>query len=347
MASPTRWGIVSAGMISMDFCIALRTLDASEHRIVAVAARSLDKAKQFADKHSIDKAYGSYEELSKDDDVDIAYIGAIHTEHAKLSKMMLNAGKNVLCEKPMGLTVKETKEILELAKEKNLFFMEGLWSRHFPIYEKIRSIVSSGRIGNVEMITADFGFAVLSTVPRFVKKELAGGAIFDIGIYPIQLAVMIFGREMPKITIRGNLAETGVDEASTSILQYSNNRMAVLNLHGRVDLNNEANIYGTKGRLRVSLPFWAPTKMTVEDSNGVEVVEEPLPKTVMATNFINSAGLRYEAITARRCLLEGKRESELVSHEDSMTFAAIMETMRHNLGYTLPGEQEKIVMPCQ
>ncbi|XP_077999529.1 trans-1,2-dihydrobenzene-1,2-diol dehydrogenase-like [Glandiceps talaboti] len=348
MAAPaTRWGILSAGKISHDFCCALRTLDPNEHQITAVAARSLEAAKKFAEVHSIDKAYSDYEELARDSDIDIVYIGSIHTQHANWSKIMLTHGKPVLCEKPGGVNSKEVSEVIALAKEKNVFFMEAIWSRHFPIYDEIRSIVSSGRIGQVKMIMANIGFSELINVPRIAKPEHAGGGILDVGIYPVQLVVMLYGNEKPLITTKGFLSEQGVDETAIAILQYSENRFAVVNSHCSLDPSLEADIVGTKGRLRIGKPFWCPSKISIEDSNGTEIKEFPLPQSSATLNFVNSVGLRYQAITVRKCLLEGQIESELMSHEDSQKIADILQHMRHGLGYVLPQDTEKVTMLSQ
>ncbi|XP_002742436.1 trans-1,2-dihydrobenzene-1,2-diol dehydrogenase-like [Saccoglossus kowalevskii] len=343
-----RWGIASAGMISNDFCVALKTLNAEEHNIVAVAARSLDRAKEFAERFSISKAYGSYEELANDKDIDVVYIGAINTQHVGLSKMMLNCGKSVLCEKPLGVNLRETKEVLSLAKEKKLFCMEAIWSRFFPAYEEIRSIVNSGKIGDVKYVYADFGIKDLLDVPRLAKKEMAGGTILDLGIYPVQLAVMIYGDEIPKITTRGSLTpDEGVDESAVAILQYTGNRLAVVTSHGRVNTNSEASIVGTKGSINVPFPFWCPTKIIVNSDQGQEIKEFPLPDPPLKLNFTNSSGLRYEAEAVRKCVSEGKLESDFLTHRQSEIIATILENMRHDVGYMLEQDRQPVVMASQ
>ncbi|KAI8518089.1 hypothetical protein Bbelb_041060 [Branchiostoma belcheri] len=266
------WGIVSAGNISNDFKVALDTLPKDEHEVVAVAARSLERAEQFAKTHDIPSYYGSYAELAEQKDIDVVYIGATHPQHAPVTTMMLRAGKSVLCEKPMSVNSREARHVISLAKEKNLFFMEAIWSRFFPVYKKVREVVDSGVLGEVKMITASFGIN-FDGVPRFKDRSLAGGSLIEIGIYPIQFTTMVFGGEEPEdITATGHLIDTGVDESATVVLKYSNNRTAALTCSMSTTLAQEAYIYGTKASLKVP-NFWCPTEVIAPDGTH----EFPLP----------------------------------------------------------------------
>ncbi|XP_006826073.1 trans-1,2-dihydrobenzene-1,2-diol dehydrogenase-like [Saccoglossus kowalevskii] len=343
-----RWGIASAGLISNDFCVALKTLNSEEHKIVAVAARSLDRAKEFAERFSISKGYGSYEELANDEEIDVVYIGVINTQHVGLSKMMLNCGKSILCEKPLAVNLRETKEVLSLAKEKKLFCMEAIWSRFFPAYDEIRSIINSGKIGDIKYVYADFGVNNLMSVQRIAQRDTGGGVTLDLGIYVIQLAVMIYGDEIPEITTRGWLTpDEGVDETAVVILKYTNNRLAVLTCHGRIDTNKAASIVGTNGSIEVLCPFYAPTKIMVNSNTGQDVKEFPLPDPPSKLNFRNGSGMRYEAEAVRKCVLEGKLECEIITHKETETIAAILQKMRHDLGYILEQDRQPVVMASQ
>ncbi|PNF41390.1 hypothetical protein B7P43_G14417 [Cryptotermes secundus] len=162
----TRWGIASAGKISHDFVTALGTLPPDEHHVVAVAAQELDRAKAFATEHNIPIAYGSYEELAKNPDVEVVYIGAINTLHLDIGKLMLSNGKHVLCEKPLTVNLKQTKELINLAKEKQLFLMEAVWSRCFPAYDALKKELEAGTLGEVLQVIASFG-VVIEDVERF------------------------------------------------------------------------------------------------------------------------------------------------------------------------------------
>ncbi|KAK1891750.1 Trans-12-dihydrobenzene-12-diol dehydrogenase [Dissostichus eleginoides] len=181
----TRWGICSSGRISHDFTVALKTLPPEDHQVVAVAARELEDAQEFATKHSISRVYGSYEELARDPDIDVVYIGVIHPYHLSTCLLFTNAKKNVLCEKPLAMNTKKMKEILSSAKRNDVFLMEAVWTRFFPASVEIRRLVDQGEVGEVKMVRSEFGVPI-PHVPRSGQKELGGGAILDIGIYCLQ-----------------------------------------------------------------------------------------------------------------------------------------------------------------
>ncbi|KAE8593866.1 hypothetical protein XENTR_v10019355 [Xenopus tropicalis] len=213
----TKWGICSAGKISNDFVVALSTLPAVDHQVVAIAARDLEKAKNFAQNHNIPKAYGSYEELAKDPDIDVIYVGAIHPVHRDVVLMCLQNGKNILCEKPLAMNAAQVQELIATARKFNVFLMEAFWSRFFPVYEEIRALLSQKAIGDVKFIRAEFGVEIYK-VPRAVEKELGGGALLDIGCYCVQFVTMVFNGERPEsVTAKGFLHETGKYFSSSDI----------------------------------------------------------------------------------------------------------------------------------
>merc|ERR1711935_64959 len=332
MAS-TKWGIVSSGKICHDFVNAIQALENNaDHQIVAVAARKIASAKGFAAKFNIAKAYEGYEPLAHDPEVEVVYVGAINTTHLNIVKLLLNNGKHILCEKPLGMNVKETKEMLELAKEKNLFLMEAIWSRFQPSYLKLKEEIDKGLIGEVSHVQAEFGFNI--EADRLNKKELGGGACLDIGIYCIQLAQFVFNGEKPnKVLACGHMNEDGVDEFGSGTFLYSAGRSATFQYTSRVDTNNEAHIYGTKGKMTLKFPFWCTTKLQLQ--NG-EVVEFSLPKAKYDYNFLNSGGLGIEAQHVRECLLKGLKESPALPHIETLTIAELMESIRKQIGVAYP-----------
>uniref|UniRef100_A0A8C0PLT3 Trans-1,2-dihydrobenzene-1,2-diol dehydrogenase n=2 Tax=Canis lupus familiaris TaxID=9615 RepID=A0A8C0PLT3_CANLF len=208
-----RWGIVSAGLISSDFTTVLGTLPRSEHQVVAVAARDLSRAKEFARKHDIPKAYGSYEELAKDPNVEVAYIGTQHPQHKAAVLLCLAAGKAVLCEKPMGVNAAEVREMVAEARSRGLFLMEAIWTRFFPAIEALRAALSQGTLGELRVARAEFG-KNFTHIPRSVDWAQAGGGLLDLGIYCIQFISMVFGGQKPeKISAVGRRYETGLKES--------------------------------------------------------------------------------------------------------------------------------------
>ncbi|XP_063798537.1 trans-1,2-dihydrobenzene-1,2-diol dehydrogenase-like [Pseudophryne corroboree] len=330
----TKWGICSAGKISNDFVAALETLPAQDHQVVAVAARDVSRAKEFAQTFNIPKVYDSYEELARDPDIDVVYVGAIHTVHRDVALMFMKNGKNVLCEKPMAMNLSEVKELTAAARKYNVFLMEAFWSRFFPVYEQIRSLLNQKVLGEVKVVRAEFGANLLG-VPRAVEKELGGGAILDIGCYCIQFALMAFNGEKPEsVTARGFLNETGADETVTVILQYPGKRQAILTCTMVTELPNQAAICGTKGMIQIPSYVWSPTSIIV---NGKET-KYSLPPTTRHLNFNNSTGLSYEAEHVRQCLLKGVKESPVMSLADSELLAGIMEEAQVQLGISKKSE---------
>ncbi|KAJ8340675.1 hypothetical protein SKAU_G00353080 [Synaphobranchus kaupii] len=332
----TRWGICGAGKISNDFTVAMKTLPSGNHKIVAVASRTLQHAEEFSKKHRIPKAYGSYEELAKDPEIDIVYLGVLHTQHLLVGLLFLHAKRNVLCEKPFAMNSGEVKQLIASARQNNVFLMEGMWSRCFPVHVEVCRLLAEDTVGEVKMVKADFGSPQLH-IPRSVEKELGGGALLDIGVYCLQFALMVFRGERPEsIHATGVRLETGVDESMVVVLKFSRNRMALCSFSIAVAMPNEATICGTKGTIRVPSPMWCPTHLVV---NGQES-QYMLPEPSMPLNFTNSTGLRYEAEEVRQCLLKGLKESSRMSLEESSLLAEIMDEARRQVGVVFPQDGE-------
>ncbi|XP_064088063.1 trans-1,2-dihydrobenzene-1,2-diol dehydrogenase-like isoform X1 [Macrobrachium nipponense] len=321
----TRWGIAGAGLISADFVTALEEL--KDHKVVAVAARSLERAQEFGKKYGVEKTYSSYEELSKDPDIDVVYVGVIHPHHLSVSSMMIRAGKPVLCEKPLCMNVKETKQLVDLAREKKVFLMEAVWSRYLPVYKEMMKRIKSGELGEIIQVIASFGQPI-GHVDRITKKSLGGGSTLDIGIYCVQFASLVMGGEKPvKVVGGGHLNSEGIDETTSATLVYSNGRVATLMCSLRCALPCEGVVVGTKGTLKVNYPMWSSESL--ESPSGK--FESLLPKG-RTFNFVNSQGLMYEAMEVRECLKKGLLESSSMSLDETLILAEIMEAMRKQVG---------------
>ncbi|XP_044112863.1 trans-1,2-dihydrobenzene-1,2-diol dehydrogenase isoform X2 [Neovison vison] len=348
-----RWGIVSVGFISSDFTTVLRTLPRSEHQVVAVAARDLSRAEEFARKHDIPKAYGSYEELAKDPNVEVAYIGTQQVQHKAAVLLCLAAGKALLCEKPMGTNSAEVREMVAEARSRGLFLMEGIWTRFFPAIEALRSAVSQGTLGDLRVARAEFG-KDLTSIPRIIDKAQAGSALLDFGIYCVQFISMVFSGQKPeKISAIGRLYETGswdrnlsrnqesntqpaepgVDDTVTVLLQYPGELQASFTCSICALLSNTASVSGTKGMAQVLEPCWCPTELVVKG----EHKEFPLPPTPgKELNFPNGAGMVYEAKHVRECLRKGLKESPVMPLVESELLADILEEVRKAIGVNFP-----------
>ena len=327
--APTRWGIAGSGLISSDFVTAIYSnLNRNDHKIVAVATRALEKAEQFAKKFEISKSYGSYKELASDPEVDVVYIGTIHTTHLDLCKLFMEAGKNVLCEKPLAMNVIETEEMLEVAKKKQVFFMEALWSRFNPAMKQLSMEIDNGTIGDVVHARSTLGMII--NLPRFHSKQFGGGTTLELGIYAAYFNQLVFRGEKPeKILAIGSLNHEGVDESVDVILHYSGNRSATFSTSSKIKMDCEAEAIGTKGTLKLSNPFWCSTRLTTP--NGIQ--EFPFKDDPDAKyNFINSAGLAYEAQHVRECLRKNLLESPVVSHAETLLVAQILEEILKQIG---------------
>jgi len=327
----TKWGIASCGFIAHDFTNAIGTHPKGEHQVVACAARSGDSAQEFASKHGIPRAYGDYAKLATDPEVQVIYVASINPAHLPMVRMYLEAGKAVLCEKPLAMNMKETKELVELSRSKGVFLMEAIWSRCLPAYQALKEQLASGSIGEVKQVVATFGEKI--PVPRMHKKEMGGGSILDLGIYTIQLAQLVFGGEEPLVVGAGHQGEDGCDESTSTSLLYTGGRTATLITHSRVQLPNTAVIVGTKGTITVPRPMWTP--ISLETPGGVK--DFPLPTgSAHPYNFANSANMAYESAHVRDCLNKGLKESPLLPLDETIVLARIMETVRRQIGVTYP-----------
>lgn len=329
----TRWGIISTGVISNDFVSALQVLPKEEHQVVAVAARSLHDAKNFAAKFGIEKAYGSYSEVANNPNVDVVYIGTINAYHLPVASEMLQAGKAVLCEKPLCMNVRETRQLVQTAQQCGVFLMEAVWSRFFPTYQELSRRLQDGEIGEVVQVIASLGFN-LPYKETLQKPEMGGGVTLAMGIYPVQLATLAMGGDKPLQVLAGGHLNNkgGVDETTSTCLVYSNGRVASLSASMRADLPSEAFIVGTKGTIKVHFPMCCPED--IEGPWGKST--HPLPKNTFPFNLPNSQGLMYEAMEVRRCLREGLLESPGMSHAESITLAEVMEQIRTQVGTVYP-----------
>ncbi|KAL8582485.1 hypothetical protein ACOMHN_062430 [Nucella lapillus] len=324
----TRWGICSAGMISNDFCGALLTLPSDQHQIVAVAARKLADAEQFAQKFNIPKAYGSYEELAQDDDVEVVYIATIHPYHHSVASLFLSHNRHILCEKPLTLTLTGTLELLAESKRRNLFFMEGYWSRCFPVYHHIRQLLQDGALGEVKQVVANICLP-LDGVARIRRRELGGGGLMDIGCYAVQACNLVFPGKPEKILAQGAFFEEGVDAGGCITLKYPGGQLASLAYHTATeDGSNRLIILGTKDVITVPGHFWCPNSL----STSAGKKDFPFPECHRDFFFNNSIGFVYEIQTVRDCLQKGLKECPLIPHSDTETIMYILDQVRQQLG---------------
>jgi predicted dehydrogenase len=264
-----------------------------------------------------------------DADVQAVYVSTPHNLHMDNTLLALDAGKAVICEKPFAINEAQAQKMVNKAREKGLFLMEAMWTRYLPIIVKVRELLAAGAIGEVRMITADFGYrSQFNPQSRAFDPHLGGGGLLDVGIYPISLASMILG-EPSRISSMAELGETGVDEQAAMILGYEGGEMAVLTTAIRTTTPHEAFILGTNGRIKIHAPWWVGTKLTLT-ANGQTDEEIHLPLT--------GNGWNYEAAELMNCLREGKLESDIMPLDESLQIMRTMDAIREQWGLKYPME---------
>lgn len=257
----TKWGILGPGKIANKFA---QDILLSEGSIFySVASRDFDRAKEFAEKYQAVKYYGSYEELADDRDVDVVYIASPHKFHFEHSMMCLQKGKAVLCEKPIGMNAKELAIMIETSRKNNLFLMEGMWTRFIPATEKLISLLDDNVIGDILFMHADFGFkATIDPEGRLFNKELGGGSLLDIGIYPVYLSLLCLGMPVD-IKAMARMTSTGVDSYCSVLFDFDQSAKAILESTFETTTPTEAILYGTEGILKLHNRFHHTQKITL------------------------------------------------------------------------------------
>lgn len=331
MSAPIRrWGVLAPGWIAQQFAAALRR--GTRQEIVAVGSRNLDRARAFAAECGAAVAYGSYEELVHDPQVDIVYVASPHSEHHRQARLALDAGKPVLVEKAFTRNAAEAHDLVDLARAKGLFLLEGMWSRFLPHYDVVHQAVQGGLIGEVTAIFADHGQNLYPGGPqRLSDPALAGGALLDLGIYPISFADFVLG-PFTSITATGTRTDRGVDAQESITVTNAAGALGVLHASMLAASACTASICGTEGRLDIGGTFYTPTWVQLYDRDGT-VLDRHDPVDDAAHE-----GLRYQAAEAARCLDAGVTESQ--GHPPAATLRVMeaMDTIRDQLGVRFPGE---------
>jgi predicted dehydrogenase len=325
MGSPIRWGILSTGNIANNFTEDLRLVPDAE--VIAVGSRTVEAAKSFAARHGIPRAYGSWQELAGDPDVDVVYVANPHSGHHAATMLCLRAGKAALTEKPLTLNLAQAQELIDTARDRNVFLMEAMWTRCFPVYRRLRELVAGGAIGEVASIAADFGFhATTDPLHRLRSPALGGGALLDLGVYPVTFAHFFLG-EPDEIKAWARLGPEGVDENTAIIFGYSSGALATLTCSLLGDGGQRATITGTTGRIELPNGFFHPNGYKLVSGGDVEQVEAPY----------DGWGFHFEAAEVQRCLRAGLVESPLVPHADSLAVMRSLDAVRAQIGVTYPG----------
>jgi len=313
MSEPLRWGLIGTGWIADSFAADLACTESG--RVVAVGSRRIETANRFADRFDIPNRHASYEALVADPDVDVAYVATPHPMHHSGTLLALRAGKPVLVEKPFTMNAAEARELVAVARTERLFCMEAMWTRFLPHVARIRRLIAEGALGEIVSVSADHGqwFAPDPNF-RLFAPELGGGALLDLGVYPVSFASMLLGAPETIVALV-DPAFTGVDGQTSMLLGYASGAQAVLTCTSLAKSPTRAAIVGTEARIEIDGDFYTPSPVTLITRAGERTVyDEPH----------QGRGMWYQADEVARCLQGGLLESPLMPLDESIS---IMQTM--------------------
>ena len=317
-------GIIGAGWIAEKMAAALAPLE--DYCVYAIASRSIEKAQSFAERWNVAKAYGSYEEMVADEEVDLVYIATPHSHHFPHAMLALKAGKPVLVEKAFTANEAEAQELIETAHSKGLFITEAIWTRYMPLSHKIKEIMESGIIGEPRVLTATLCY-MMEFKERILRPDLCGGALLDLGVYVLNFARMYFGTDIVRTVSNCHVGLTGIDLQECISLSFADGKMANLQA-GTLCLNDRQGIInGTEGYIRV------------DNINCPELVEvyrnyELVARYEKPEDMVN--GYEYQVMETRRCIEAGLLESPMMPHEETLSIMKQMDALRKEWGVVFP-----------
>lgn len=321
MPTPIRWGILGTGKIAHAFASALRLLP--DAQLVAVGSRSADSAGSFADLYDVPHRHDTYESLARDPEVDVVYIASPHSHHAQHATLCLEAGKAVLCEKAFTLNAREAQAVIDLARAKKLFLMEAMWTRFIPAVIEARRLVDAGAIGRLMMLHADLGVRFeVDASHRLVNPQLGGGALLDLGIYPVSLAAHFMGA-ITKAAAVGGIGDTQVDDNVAISLAHAQGGVSTALCGFHAHSPRDALIIGTEGQIVLHGPFYKSTGLTVKPRDGE-------PYTVEMPYEGN--GYQLEAAHVMQCLRDGLLESPVMPLDETLALMRVMDDVREQIG---------------
>jgi predicted dehydrogenase len=316
-----RWGVVGPGRIAEKVVQDFAVVDGA--RVVAVASRSLDRARDFAARHDVERAHGSYAEIRADPDVDVLYIATPHPQHHAIALAGLRAGKALLVEKAFTATVAGAREVVDLSRQTGVFAMEAMWTRFQPAVVRLRELIADGAIGEVRSVQADLGVQrEFDPTDRLFAKELGGGALLDLGVYVVSFAQMLLG-DPDTVAATGSLFETGVEAEAALLLGWADGRSATLTTSLRNALPGQARVFGTAGWIDVLPRFHHPRTIVLHRA-GADPEEITLPQL--------RDGYSHELIEVTGCVRAGRSESAVMPLADTLAVQQVLEDAAGQLG---------------
>ncbi|TVR47097.1 MAG: gfo/Idh/MocA family oxidoreductase [Planctomycetota bacterium] len=319
------WGILAPGNIASTFATALAG-SAGGH-LEAVAGRDHGRAQAFAEQHGARRAHASVDALCADTAVQAIYVASPHPYHHAMATAALNAGKAVLVEKPICMDQAQCAELVALARQQGCFLMEAMWTRFLPIMERMRAWIAAGHIGEPRLLQASFGFRCGGDPEhRLLNKALGGGALLDVGVYPLALALDVFQAEAELVSAAAHLGASGVDEQTAICLRFPGGGLAVLDCAVRTTTEHRAVIYGTEGRIDIPAPFWRGTQIRCLAADGSE------RDSLDQEHAVN--GYEYQIQAVHAALAAGQGEEPRCSHADSLALLGLCDQIRAQIGLT-------------
>ncbi|MCQ2235974.1 MAG: Gfo/Idh/MocA family oxidoreductase [Bacteroidales bacterium] len=329
-SSTFRVGILGTGWIAEKMAITINGMTPDKNIVAyAVASRTLDKAKSFASQWKFNKAYGSYEDLVNDPQVDLVYIATPHSEHYENAFLCLQANKPILCEKAFTACAWQAEEIFRIAHERKVFVTEAIWTRYMPFSKTILDLVNSGIIGTPKMITANLCYPNIDR-PRMYLPELAGGALLDLGVYTLNFAAMIFGTDIKSSVSTAIVTDTGVDASSSIILNYSDNRQAVLSSSNLVKSDRHGIISGSTGHIIVD---------NINNPNHVDIYGDDYQLIASHDCPPQITGYEYQVYACKEAIENGLIESHYMPHAESVRIMQQMDAFRKEWGVKYPWDR--------
>ena len=325
-----KFGILGAGNIAEKMASTVTRMP----KIIpyGIASRDLVRSKDFAEKHNFMKAFGSYEEMLQDPEIDLVYVATPHSHHYRHSMMCLQHGKHVLCEKSFTTNAAQAEKLIDYAKANNLVIAEAIWTRYLPMSKKINELIDSGVIGDVTLLTADLGYLV-SHNDRIVNPALAGGALLDVGVYTLNFASMVLGDKIAKSSSICTFTDTGVDASGNVTLCFEDGKMAVLHFSVVAQTNRQGVIYGDKGSLVVE-NINNPELIRVFNLDREEIASYPAPKQI--------TGFEYQVDATVKAIEEGLIECPEMPHSEIIRIMKLMDGFRKDWGLVYPAEIESV-----
>jgi len=337
MSDLIRWGLMGAGAILDRFLLGAMNVDNME--IKAIASRTRESAERQAKKYGIPEV-NTYEELVNRDDIDVVYINSIHPAHCEMAIMAMNAKKAVLVEKPAAVNHSDYLKMVDCARKNNVFFMEAVWTRFFPMWNKLKELIAEGEIGTIRMLESAFSFRLENESPtsRLLDPNQAGGGLLDVGVYNLNFSNIILNKYPAKITglaaINTDENKYGVDEVAGIILQYDKGELSICKCGVRCDLPETAFIYGSEGYIEIP-HFYKPEKAIIVKGDKKREIDMPVTQRIAN---VKDEGYQYEIMHVNECLRKGLKESEIVPFSHTLEILKECDELRQAWGLKYPFE---------